>query len=728
MDAPAQTAPPPTTDQAAGFVLTASAGGTAAVAADADGVSPSSAARRLTNAILPSSHRSSNSISSGSDSGPSPANMRLASLPPFAASSDFLPSRHTAAVAAATASPGDRHHGAWYFAPQGPPADAAGLAVPPTTSDRTPTYSTNTFSARGSDISRDIDGGGSSNRVGDAIGAGVDITPRQPVSEDNAQAQAPVRSSGGGPRARKKKISHACIHCQVAHVVCDEGRPCSRCVKRGMADTCTDGIRKRAKYLLEDDLSQTSLQGTPETLSGSKAPADTLAHELESIEDVELLPHSAVGSASTTMPQPPSDQLLHHHHSAVHAPATTGGGGGSGGGTHHGFGSETINLEYSVLSRMLDDPSTLLSFDPATLAIYNAVAAAASASTSSSSASASSSSSTTSPAAVVTAAATASSPSAAAVAAAAAAAAAAVSSASVSPAANPTATVASPSLPLASTGNHAPGEPGWSTALGWAAGHPSATAATAEAVAAIAASSGHTAAPLPAHHHAAHGGSSGGGSGGHQRQRRQILHRAGNDAARRAAIRDVYARVTEPYDYVSGYHFVVKYVKERFNKKDTIRILRALLQFRPSFMAQIVSLSYEDLIFMEKCFQRTLLEYEKLIDSSGTPTIVWRRTGELALVGKEFSLLTQWTREQLLRGPRRLFVFELMDDASALAYWDRFASLSLDGSQQSCQLTAVLLSPSFRPVPCSYCFTIKRDIFDMPLAIIGNFLPLFEAR
>ncbi|KAJ1558168.1 Transcriptional regulator of nonfermentable carbon utilization, partial [Cladochytrium tenue] len=430
------------------------------------------------------------------------------------------------------------------------------------------------------------------------------MTPGQPVSNDNTQTQAPVHGGGGGggPRARKKKISHACIHCQVAHVVCDEGRPCSRCVKRGVADTCTDGIRKRAKYLLEDDLSQTSLQGTPETLTGNKAPADTLPHGLESIEDVELPPRAAVGTTSTTLPQPPPDQLLHHHHQA---PATTGGGGSSGGNTHHGFGSETINLEYSVLSRMLDDPSTLLSFDPATLAIYNAVAAAASASTSSSSASAASSSSTTSPAAVANAAAAGSSPSAAV--AVTAAAAAAASSASVSPAANPRATAISPPLPLATAGSHVPGDPGWSTALGWAAEHPSATAATAEAVAAIAASSGHTAAPLPAHHRAAHGGSSGGGSGGHQRQRRQILHRAGNDAARRAAIRDVYARVTEPYDYVSGYHFVVKYVKERFNKKDTIRILRALLQFRPSFMAQIVSLSYEDLIFMEKCFQRTLL-------------------------------------------------------------------------------------------------------------------------
>lgn len=30
-------------------------------------------------------------------------------------------------------------------------------------------------------------------------------------------------------------------------------RPCQRCVKRGIADNCTEGHRKKAKYLLDDD-------------------------------------------------------------------------------------------------------------------------------------------------------------------------------------------------------------------------------------------------------------------------------------------------------------------------------------------------------------------------------------------------------------------------------------------------------------------------------------------
>lgn len=88
-----------------------------------------------------------------------------------------------------------------------------------------------------------------------------------------------------------------------------------------------------------------------------------------------------------------------------------------------------------------------------------------------------------------------------------------------------------------------------------------------------------------------------------------------------------------------------------------MRISRALALFRPSFLALIMNLTEEDLVFMEKCIQRTLLEYEKLISFSGTPTVVWRRTGEICLVGKEFSLLTQWTKDMLLG--KKIYIYEV---------------------------------------------------------------------
>ena len=42
-------------------------------------------------------------------------------------------------------------------------------------------------------------------------------------------------------------------------------------------------------------------------------------------------------------------------------------------------------------------------------------------------------------------------------------------------------------------------------------------------------------------------------------------------------------------------------------KDDMMRVCRAMASIRPSLIALIMNLTREDLIFMEKCFQRTLL-------------------------------------------------------------------------------------------------------------------------
>lgn len=120
---------------------------------------------------------------------------------------------------------------------------------------------------------------------------------------------------------------------------------------------------------------------------------------------------------------------------------------------------------------------------------------------------------------------------------------------------------------------------------------------------------------------------------------------------------EVYARVQRPYNYAESYHFLVEYVKHRMGRDQLVRISRALVLFRPSYMSLVAALTEEDLIYMEKCVQRTLLEFEKLISFSGTPTVVWRRTGEIVLVGKEFLLLTQWSKETLLG--KRTYIYEV---------------------------------------------------------------------
>lgn len=112
----------------------------------------------------------------------------------------------------------------------------------------------------------------------------------------------------------------------------------------------------------------------------------------------------------------------------------------------------------------------------------------------------------------------------------------------------------------------------------------------------------------------------------------------------------IYTAVTSPYPYTTGFHSLIAYLQTRFSSSPskTLQIAKSLASIRPSFIATTKTLNREDLIFMEKCFQRTLWEYEGFIESVGTPTIVARRTGEIAAVGKEFQILTGWRKGVLL--------------------------------------------------------------------------------
>ncbi|KAH0827386.1 hypothetical protein J3R83DRAFT_4039 [Lanmaoa asiatica] len=86
--------------------------------------------------------------------------------------------------------------------------------------------------------------------------------------ESGDSSSYPPRKHRDGPK--KKKANRACAHCQKAHLTCDDcpssppsprpyahllstARPCQRCIKRGMASSCVEGHRKKAKYLLDDD-------------------------------------------------------------------------------------------------------------------------------------------------------------------------------------------------------------------------------------------------------------------------------------------------------------------------------------------------------------------------------------------------------------------------------------------------------------------------------------------
>ncbi|KAK5230362.1 Transcriptional regulator of nonfermentable carbon utilization [Exophiala xenobiotica] len=288
----------------------------------------------------------------------------------------------------------------------------------------------------------------------------------------------------------------------------------------------------------------------------------------------------------------------------------------------------------------------------------------------------------------------------------------------------------------------------------------------------------------------------------------------------------IYTSVTQPHSYTAGFHTLVAYLQKRFatHPSKTLAIAKSLASIRPSFIATTKTLNREDLIFMEKCFQRTLWEYEGFIEGVGTPTIVARRTGEIAAVGKEFQILTGWTKSVLLgrspnlnvnrghsgstpaggsgsntasrttgfntptqrnvseteNGEKRtqpVLLAELLDDDSVVQFYEDFARLAFGDSRGSVLGRGKLLKYRTKDdeiaqnlnaeaearnedgkgngadsrrqdshsrkldmkkdgisgekgmqklgsadgkVDCTYCWTVKRDVFDIPMLIVMN--------
>lgn len=201
-------------------------------------------------------------------------------------------------------------------------------------------------------------------------------------------------------------------------------------------------------------------------------------------------------------------------------------------------------------------------------------------------------------------------------------------------------------------------------------------------------------------------------------------YHAGEVSSLFRAPEDIYARISKPFSYTPGYHKLIAYLRSRFPKDMLVKMAKSMAVYRPSFIACTNSLREADLIFMEQCFQRMLLTYDDFIKISGTPTIVWRRTGEIAYVGKEFTILTGWTRQQLM-GPKPMFIVELLDDKSVLEYFQLFSKIAFGDFLGATMTECTLLTPRKDVKVRAGCiWTLKRDVFGIPMMIIGNFLPI----
>lgn len=187
---------------------------------------------------------------------------------------------------------------------------------------------------------------------------------------------------------------------------------------------------------------------------------------------------------------------------------------------------------------------------------------------------------------------------------------------------------------------------------------------------------------------------------------------------------EIYQLINEPFSHTAGFHHLYTYLRKRFNRRDLIEMCGCLAEFRPIFIACTASLTEQDMIFMEQCYQRTLLEYAKFIVQIGTPTCVWRRNGQISFVNQEFEILSGWSKEELLN--KMSFIIEILDDESVRDYFKTFAKVAYKDFKGSERMkTCNLLTPTRgQVIPCCCMWTLKRDVSGLPLMILGNFMPI----
>lgn len=68
---------------------------------------------------------------------------------------------------------------------------------------------------------------------------------------------------------------------------------------------------------------------------------------------------------------------------------------------------------------------------------------------------------------------------------------------------------------------------------------------------------------------------------------------------------------------------------------------------------------------------------------------------------------------------------QLFENQSVVEYWESFASHAFENTTKAVYSHCVLLKPSGAPLPATFCFSIRRDIFDLPSIVIGESSVLF---
>lgn len=204
-------------------------------------------------------------------------------------------------------------------------------------------------------------------------------------------------------------------------------------------------------------------------------------------------------------------------------------------------------------------------------------------------------------------------------------------------------------------------------------------------------------------------------------------------------VKDIYSNNVIDFEYPQSYHSLTFFLKKRFSGKNLspaekqqkrdnlLAILRLIASYRPTFISAHKNLYKPwDLQLLEMTFQRSLIDYEKLSNLNSSPTIIWRRTGEIVSISNELISLLSLNLNEILS--KRTFIMELMyDDESIVNYFKLFKSIAVGNLHSTIVTKLKLMKLDGNYIEFCSVWTVKRDIFDIPMLILGQFLPILTS-
>lgn len=175
------------------------------------------------------------------------------------------------------------------------------------------------------------------------------------------------------------------------------------------------------------------------------------------------------------------------------------------------------------------------------------------------------------------------------------------------------------------------------------------------------------------------------------------------------------AGLLKPFNYVSGYARLNRYMEKNMRASSRHKILMQLDRFRPKFRERMQSLTDIELVLVEMWFERSLMEYDRVFASMAIPACCWRRTGEIFRGNKEMAELIHVPIESLRDG--KLAIHDFIVEDQLVSYWEKFCAICFDQQQKAMLTSCTLRSPTAgadqADIPCCFSFTIKRDNHNM---------------